>query len=69
MKTESTINGKSEGMTEREHKKSPLRMPSPRSALLNKNIAPMETARNAVKKLCLFKKTPAFKQKWSVKVT
>lgn len=51
MKTESTINGKSEGITEYEQRESPYRIPSDSSALLKSSITPKERARRAVRKL------------------
>lgn len=55
MNTESAIKGKSDGITESEHRESPWRTPSESSFPSNNKITTRETAQIAVKIFFLFK--------------
>ena len=61
MNTESAINGKSAGITEKEQRFKPFLMPSLNSSPLKRKIAQRARAQRAVRKLCLVKKAPTFK--------
>ena len=56
MKTEIAINGKSEGMTEKEHRSRPFRIPSLSSVPFKIRIKQRAVAQSAVKKFCFVKK-------------
>ena len=55
IKTESAINGKSAGITEKEQRWSPFRIPSLSSAPLKRRITQSAPAESAVKKFCFVK--------------
>ena len=57
MKTESAINGKSAGITEKEQRFKPFLMPSLNSSPLKRKIVQRAKAQSAVKKFCFVKKS------------
>jgi hypothetical protein len=56
MKTESAINGKSAGITEKKQRLSPFLIPSLRFSPLKIRITHRAVAQSAVRKFCLVKK-------------